>query len=256
MENIPDTYNVCFIISHKYNRNYKSYIKYYINNIQKMYSNSLCIIVDNNSKHIKDIIDELREFKNIIILTNVSACKFELGAYKVGIYYLLEKNLLNTYDYIVFSQDNYVLKNKFDFNYMKNHNLFGANFASANDGELHFEHYQTPHAQQILEKTNLTNYVSRLSICWCNSFILHNSKLQEFLDITKDIIITTRKLSEASERYLDAVICYFNNGTRVCLDNLSQQLSYDCWTLDPINDSVKECFAKKVQQKTENTEDI
>ena len=46
---------VCFIISHFYNRNYTSYIKYYIDNIQYFYNDSLIIIVDNNSKYIADI---------------------------------------------------------------------------------------------------------------------------------------------------------------------------------------------------------
>jgi len=78
-----DNYKVCFIISHKYYRNYESYIQYYVDNIQKFYPESLCIIVDNNSTHIDDIINKLNTYNNVIILSNVSLCKFEIGAYKL-----------------------------------------------------------------------------------------------------------------------------------------------------------------------------
>ena len=47
--NINDNYNVCFIISCKYNKNYINFIKYYIDNIIKYYTNYLIIIVDNES---------------------------------------------------------------------------------------------------------------------------------------------------------------------------------------------------------------
>lgn len=250
-----DDYNVCFIISHKYIRNYKSYIKYYVDNIQKYYSNSLCIIVDNNSKNIKDIIIQFKGYKNVVILTNVSLCKFELGAYKMGIYYLLEQNLLNKYEYVVFSQDNFVLKNKFDFNYMKNNDIFGLSFASADDGVHHHEHYMTEHALQILQKTNYIHELNKLSICWCHSFILHKSKVKEFLDMTKNFIINTRKLSESSERYFDAILRYFNNGNRFYMNNI-KNMSYSEWNIDLLNDNIKECFGKSVQQKNENTVDI
>jgi hypothetical protein len=43
-----DDYNVCFIISCKYNRNYITYIKYYVDNIIKYYTNYLIIIINNN----------------------------------------------------------------------------------------------------------------------------------------------------------------------------------------------------------------
>jgi hypothetical protein len=87
---ISDNYNVCFIISCKYNRNYITYIKYYVDNIIKYYTNYLIIIIDNNSIYIDELIKlfNFLNYKNIVILTNNIECKFEIGAYKMGIIYL------------------------------------------------------------------------------------------------------------------------------------------------------------------------
>ena len=244
--------NICFIISHKYYRNYTSYIQYYVDNIQKFYPNSLCIIVDNNSTYIEDIILKFKDYKNVIILLNISLCKFELGAYKFGISYLIENNLLNNYDYIIFSQDTFVLKNKYDFNNMKKENIQALSFGCSDEGNLHGTYDGISVFNKIYERTNLSNKINKLTICWCCSFILDTSKVQTFLDITKDIIITTRQESEYSERYFDAILFYLNNNKRFSFNNVnSENLSYNCHTIDLINDNVKEFFAKKAQQKTE-----
>ena len=109
-------HKVVFIISHKYYREFPpSYIKYYVDNIQKFYPNACTIIVDNNSNNLEeDIIIQFKDYKNLVILINNSECKYELGSYKVGIQYMIEKNFYNL-DYCVFTQDSFVLKNYFDF---------------------------------------------------------------------------------------------------------------------------------------------
>ena len=58
METNINNYKLCFIIAQKYYRNYTTYIKYFVDNIQEFYPGSLCIIIDNNSIHINDIIDK------------------------------------------------------------------------------------------------------------------------------------------------------------------------------------------------------
>jgi hypothetical protein len=249
-----DKYKLCFIISHKYYRNYESYIEYYIENIQKLYPNSLCIIVDNNSTYIEDIIKRLSRFKNTVILTNVSLCKFELGAYKTGIYYLLQQNILKNYDYIIFSQDTFVLKNKFDFNIMKNNNIYGMSFGCGPSGS-YLCGLDSDHSQEVLKRVNLSNNKNELTVCWACSFILNESKILEFLDITKNILITNRVESEYSERYFDAILYYFNGNKRFSMNDISK-LSYDCWKINIIEDDVIEYFAKRVQQKTEKTVDL
>jgi hypothetical protein len=247
-------YNVCFIISHRYYRNYESYIQYYVDNIQKFYPNSLCIIVDNNSTHIEDIIFKFKDYNNIVILSNITSCKFELGAYRFGIHYLIEKNLLNKYDYIVFSQDNFVIKNKYDFNYMKDNNILGMAFGGGNEGEFIEPNYYylNEHYREIIKRLNFFNIIHKFSICWCCSFILHNSKIFEFLHITRDINITTRKDSISSERYFDPILYYFNKNKRYYMNNVGS-ISYCYYNVNIINDNVKEYFVKKIQGKTEKT---
>ena len=63
MDTNTNNYKLCFIIAQKYYRNYKTYIQYFVDNIQEFYPGSLCIIVDNNSIHINDIIVKFKNCK-------------------------------------------------------------------------------------------------------------------------------------------------------------------------------------------------
>jgi hypothetical protein len=249
--------NLCFIISHRYYRNYPSYIKYYIDNINNFYENSLIIIVDNNSKYLDDIKTLLNNYTNIIILVNNTECKFEIGAYKVGINYIINNNLLENYDYYIFTQDNFILKNKFDFNILINNNTKAC---ALNTFTKYKEAYYNEITLNILRKINLENRIDELTLCWCNSFILNKSVVIDFLNITKDIIITSRyNGSVHSERYLSGILYYLNNYIMTSIDGDIEfhNLKYDCWTVNLIEDNIPErFFIKKVQQKTENTIDI
>ena len=256
-----DNYKVAFIISHKYYRNYESYIQYYVDNIQKFYENSMIIIVDNNSNHIEDIKQKLANYNNIVILSNNSNCKFEIGAYNVGIRYLIEQNLTDTYDYCIFTQDNFVIKNKYDFNNLSNSNTTAcALYTYKNamrDINLYYEPISLSIFSKIFDMNNINNIIPQLSLCWCNSFVLDKSKICDFLNITKDLTITTRHESICSERFLSGIIYFLNNCiiTNIDLDlnKHIENLNYDCWKINIIDDKVCEYFAKRVQQKNENT---
>jgi hypothetical protein len=248
------SYKLCFIISHKYYRNYTSYIQYYIDNIQKFYPGSLCIIVDNNTTHINDIIIKLKEYKNVVILTNASICKFEIGAYKVGISYLLNNNLIDKYDYTIFSQDNFVLKNKYDFNELRNQNITACSL-TIGDLNNHGDLMHVYQSQIILKKLNLLDSIEKIGLCWCNSFILHNLKIKEFFDITKDIIITQRIESEWSERYLAAILYYLNNNRNYGLNGI-YNYKYNCCSVNIFEDEIDEYFVKNTQHKNELTIDL
>jgi hypothetical protein len=257
---MTDNYSVCFIIAHKYYRNYESYIQIYVDNILKFYKDSLCIIVDNNSKYIEDIINKLKDYKNVIILSNDSQCKFEIGAYKVGIYDLIEKNLLNKYNYVVFSQDTFVLKSKYDFNELVINNDKALPFHACLQIPPISQHsyFHHPHSLNILKKIHLDDKIDLLRMCWCNSFILHNSKIMEFLEITKDLIITNRYESECSERYLSGILYYLNNYklANVYSCHKDGTLSYNFFTVcikTYENDIYP--FVKRFQRKTEHTVD-
>ena len=70
----------------------------------------IILIVDNNSPYLEDIENILKKYINLKIIINNSKCKFEIGAYNEGIRYIQNNNLLNNYEYFIFSQDNFVLK--------------------------------------------------------------------------------------------------------------------------------------------------
>jgi hypothetical protein len=97
-----------------------------------------------------------------------------------------------------------------------------------------------------------------LTLCWCCSFILNKLKVTDFLNVTKDIIITNRIESSCSERYLSGILYYLNDYIMDSIDGDIElhNLKYDCWNVNLIEDNISErFFVKKVQQKTENTAD-
>ena len=255
---MEENYNVCFIIALKYYRNYQTHIKYYVDNIQKYYKNAFTIIVDNNSTYIQDIDETFKGYENLVIITNIGECKFEIGAYKAGINYLITNDLIDTYDYCVFTQDNFVLKNKYDFDNLRKNNTLACTINSwtkSHSDQL----FISPISQKILSSLNLQNSIHLLSLCWCNSFILHKSKILEFLDIVKDIVVTKRMESDYSERYLSGILYHLNNRIIADIDGDIEILNihYDCWKVDVINDIIPNCFfVKRVQQKNEKTVDL
>jgi len=250
---------ILFIIAVKYYRTYHSYIKYYVDNIQKIYKNSFILLVDNNSKYIIDIVTLLKEYNNLKIITNDSNSKFEIGAYNEGIRYILKNNMLDTYDYFVFSQDNFVLKKYFDFNNLKNNNVVACSFNRWDNYVNKFECDSHPANIEVLNKIGLYNKAESYNLCWGNSFILHNSKIEAYYNIVKDIVVTSRQNgSTQSERFLSNILYHLNNNKYISIcgdiDTISS-LGYDCWNVDIENSNVDNFFVKKIQQKNETTLD-
>jgi hypothetical protein len=256
---MDDTYKVCFVIALKYYRTYESFIKYYVDNIQRLYKNSFIIIVDNNSRYIDDIKQMFIKYTNLIIITNDTICKFEIGAYKVGINYLILNNLLDNYNYYIFTQDNFILKNKYDFNILSNNNTVACPIVSCynNAYRLKVGHWDKPITQQVLTYLNLQNSVEKLTFCWCSSFILEKSVLIPFLNITQNIVITIRHQSESSERYLSGILYYLNNYIHADIDGDMDDLykGYDSIKVN-LYDNIDRHFVKRNQQKNEHTQDI
>jgi len=197
-------------------------------------------------------------YKNVIIITNNDECKFEIGAYNVGIKYLIANNLIENYHYYVFTQDNFVLKNKYDFNFLLENNIHACPIHNwsimTNDEKKHWGSQTTN--LKIMRMLNLENFMNELSICWCNSFVLHKSKISDFFGITKDIIIKIRFESECSERYLSAILYHLNNKKKDTIDGCISNLQYDCWKVNIFDNDSTTHFVKKIQQKNENTVDI
>ena len=245
-----DNYKVCFIICHKYYRNRQNYIEYYVQNINKFYEQSLILIVDNNSTFIDDIIEILQPYNNVKILINDGECKFEIGAYKKGLKYIVDNDLLNEYDYYVCVQDSYILKNKYDFNIMKNENITACSLC-IDPLDICFKSIKT----QVLSKIGLFNNMNKAKMCFCSSFILHKDKVKDFYNYVYDIIIKIRSESEAGERYLGRIILELNDFKVNSVDGYSMNLTYNRLTVDPLEDS-NYYFVKRFLRRNETTTDI
>jgi hypothetical protein len=257
---MEENYKVCFIIANKYVRNYVSFIEYYVNNIKTFYKDSLVLIVDNNSTYLEeDIIQKLEKYSytDVLLLTNNSECKFELGAYKIGMKYLLDNNLVNNYDYLICTQDTFVLKNKYDFNNLIENNIFACPIKTYIDDNCNRYHdnYNTNLVQIILNRTNLTNNINELRLCWANSFVLHKSKIEEFLNLTDDLIITQKSHSCDCERFLSAIMYKLNNYKNYTIDNMytEEEIKPHLWNIDIPNTESKYYFVKRLTAKNENT---
>jgi hypothetical protein len=260
MGELKDKNKVVFIIAHKYVRGYQSYIEYYIRNIKKFYQDSLVIVVDNNSKHKEDVFGELYTYENVILLENNKPCKFEIGAYQVGLEYMIDHQIYDNYDYVVLSQDTFVIKNRLDFNELHQQNITACPINTYYPDGM-FQNI----TNSILSSINLLDNLDKITFCWCNTFIVSSEKVNNLYGYIKDIIITVREESCASERYLARIIYELNNHKNNDIDGDIRHLGehwdgkenklpkYDCHSVDPINDNVVTYFVKRTQQKTERT---
>lgn len=242
-----------FIIAHKYFRGYISYLKHYVDNILQFYGNdALIIIVDNNSLYKEDIFSTIEQKENILFLNNDIECKFELGAYQIGIRYLINEKFLDKYDYLVLTQDNFIIKNKLDLEDLRKKEIFACPINSFyQDGGM--QHI----SNEVLNKLKLNNNLDKITFCWCSSFIIHSSKALQLYEYLKQIVITVRAESCASERYLARILWELNNYKNYDIDGDIRTLKerhYYCWTVDPLQPATS-YFVKRVQQKTERTVD-
>jgi hypothetical protein len=256
MDMIKNINKPVFIIAHKYYRGYDSYCEYYIQTIQKFYEESLIIIVDNNSTHKEDIFEKLRQYENVILLDNNIECKFEIGAYQIGLKYLMDNNIYWDYSYIVMTQDTFIIKNKVDFNELHKQNVLACPIVDChgNLSGVHIGYHES--FIPILEQMNLNYDVEKSSFCWCNSFIISSEKIETLYSFIKDIVITERWGSCVSERYLGRILWEINDRKKYDIDgdlyhvqNLYDSRKVDVYTHDST------FFVKKLQQKTEQTVD-
>lgn len=256
---MKDNYKLCFIIALKYYRNYETYIKYYVDNIKKYYEDSFTIIVDNNSKYIENVYEMFKDYKDLIITTNNTECKFELGAYKVGINYLISNNLTEHYNYYIFTQDTFILKNRYDFNILTEKNVLATTISqhilTRNDDSnfLYHDYITRPFVMSILKRLNIENKINNFRLCWGNSFVLHNSKIKDFLDITRDIVVLTKAEACDCERYFSGILYVLNNNKNFKINNYNEDEVFLLWNINPINYETNHYFLKKITNKTEMT---
>lgn len=250
-------HRIAFIIAHKYYRTYQTFIKYYVDNIQNFYGNrAYIVIVDNQSNYIEDITKMFENYERLTILINTSECKFEQGAYTIGINYILENNLFHLFDYYVCTQDTFILKNKFDFN------ILAAKCTTACPINLYHmpitDYMEQPYVMEYIEKLDMVDYIGQFDICFCNSFILHKSRIHRFLLLTKDFVITTKEQHQATERYFGVILYHLNNGITESIDGYANDyniLGYHPHTWNPMERDTFRYFMKHTQFKGEHTID-
>ena len=242
-----ENYKLVFIIAHRYYDGYDSYILHYIDNINKHYENSLILVVDNNSVN-QEIFKQINKKNNVVLIENNTDNKFELGAYHVGINYLIDMEILDEYDYVIFTQDTYILKNKYDFNILLNNNVKATPLVNKCGGQDPYY----PERDEVLKSIGLFDNLDKCEFCFCNSFVLRNDKIKNFYDYTKHIKITKRSGSEASERYFARILWELNDRIVFALDSCDPKY-YGCYEVNPFNDIKGVFFVKKCQQKNENT---
>ena len=199
------------------------------------------------------------ENKNLIILINNTECKYELGAYKMGMNYLINNNLLNNYDYYVCTQDTFVLTNKYDFNNLLINKVFASPIMTLIDDKTnrYYDSYFTPLVNIILKKTNLEEKINELRICWANSFIINNSKVEEFLKITNDLIILNKSDACDCERLLSAIMYKLNNYKNYSICNIyGENEMSNMWNVDIPSFKTTRYFTKKITNKNDLTVDL
>ena len=231
-----------FIIAHKYYRKHECYTEYYINNINTFYNNDADIlIVDNNSTHYQDIQDLVSKYNNVTFIINTSDSKFELGAYRFGINYISDK--IKDYDYIIFTQDTFVLNKKYDFNNLLKNDVKACTIVAHTEYTENgnpFSFYNDE-IKIILEKINMYNKLDKTLLCWCGSFILHSSSISNFMKFTNHIKIITKMEAEASERYLGRILYELNNHKNFNIDGNFLELKYN-----PNNNMISSLYFKSL----------
>jgi hypothetical protein len=231
---------------------WESYLNYYVNNIFEYYESPLVVIVDNNSKYKEDIFQNLDKKNDVVLLDNDIESKFEMGAYQVGLRYLVEKQLYNEYDYVLLTQDNFIINKKLDFNKLIDDNVHACPINSYYpDGEL------KGICDSVLGRLGMNDNLDKITFCWCSSFIIGKKNVIKLYEITKEIKQTVRAESCAAERYLARIIWELNDYKNHDIDGDIRDLKdkYDCWTVNPYDRGINSFFIKKVQQKNEYTVD-
>jgi hypothetical protein len=170
--------------------------------------------------------------------------------------YLIDNDLYNNYDYVVMTQDTFIIKNRFDFNELHNRNVTACPLVGGIvDDEIKFG-YSSQYIP-LLESLGLKGKLDEMTFCWCTSFVISTSKTKQLFNYIRQITITIRDQSCASERYMARIILELNEGETHSLDcGLNDVINnYNCHTVDLFS-NVTTYFAKRAQQKTERTTDL
>lgn len=249
---MDDNYSICFIIALKYIKTYKTYIDIYINNINKFYKNSYILIVDNNSENLNDIIVLCKNYNNVNIITNTSESKYEVGAYIFGLNYLIKLNILNKYDLFIFTQDTFILTNKFDFNILINNNINACPIVEYSyDWDINGKRYCENEMDKFLSPIGLADGYEHITLCWGNNFVCRKNKIILLFNYIRNIIIKTKNDSATAERFMARIIYQINSKRNFNIDGElgDYEKKNDTNSFDFDYNNNKVYFQKKHQYK-------
>jgi len=106
-------------------------------------------------------------------------------------------------------------------------------------------YYPDGSTMEVLTKLGLYDNMDKIDFCWCNSFVINTCHIEQLYGYFKQIVITVRAQSCASEGYL-ARILWELNGRKSCgdIDGNIQQLKdkhYYCWTVNLLENQTSFC---------------
>ena len=252
---MPQEPRLCFVIAHKWIRKnppFRSYLSYYIDNIKRLYPDALTLVVDNNSLHKEDVLKDVSHLSGVVVLDNKTDSGFEVGAYTVACRWLCGNGRFKDFDFLIFTQDTFVLKNKYDFTVLWREGIKSCPINTWNN-----DMWRVDLQEKALAPMGLNDNLDRIGFCWCNGFVAEGNKIPELLSYIDKVKISTKDESCAAERWLARVVYELNEkGKHWDIDgNLDhKRRKYNEWTVDVMSD-VPSYFVKSIQQKTEYTVD-
>lgn len=258
-DNSKNPNKVCFIIAHKYYRDYElsfsfgyeSYLNLYINRIFENYQDALVIVVDNNSLHKEDIFSKIDNKLNVVLLDNNIESKFEIGAYQVGLSYLIDKKIDDEYDYLFLTQDNFILNKKYDLNILHKSGVRACPIVSWKQ-----DIWCMDDVGKFLDDLDMNNNRDKITFCWCSSFVIHKSNVLTLHNLFKKLVIETRYHHCAGERFLARILWELNDHSNFDIDGDMKNLKYDCFSVNPYDDGIDSYFVKRRQTKAGNISEI
>lgn len=259
VNNSQCTNKVCFIIAHKYYRDYElafsrgheSYLNLYIKRIFENYQDALVIVVDNNSLHKEDIFSKIDNKLNVVLLDNNIESKFEIGAYQVGLSYLIDKKIYDEYDYLILTQDNFILNKKYDFGILHEFSVRACPIVSWKQ-----DMWGEDAVSKFLEDLNMNNNRDKITFCWCSSFVIHKSNVLTLHNLFEKLVIKTRYHHCAGERFLARILWELNDYSNFDIDGDMKNLKYDCFGVNPFDNGIDSYFVKKLQTKAGSISEI
>ena len=101
------------------------------------------------------------------------------------------------YDYYVFTQDTFILENKYDFNKLKYLNVQACSIVEHLE---HFIWYCPMEKLDILQKHNIS--FNNTNICWGCNFVISKNKIFNLYEYIKEHILKTKDHSCLFERIM------------------------------------------------------